>query len=479
MKLTQFKNPMHAQTRCRGAAYVISLLVTTVLASLVLVFAREMRVYTDSTANRVSALQARWVAYGALEAVRGDLANVILSGRAPQLDQVVSTGQVIGDGVFWLIRPNSTDDTRLSYGLQGEGGKINLDAFGGIDVLEITGMDESLAACIIDWQDRNERITPGGAESAYYLSRPTPYNISNRALESVGELLYVKGMTTDLLFGEDANRNYILDPNENDGIANPPDDNADGKLDRGFIDIFTIYSSDPGVSNSGMPKITLDIKQSQEELAKLRSFLASKVGEERAKQLAAASFNKTSSAGKNQTYTSVLEFYTETKATDSEFELVHDGLKRLDNEDEMEGLIDVYQASEQVLAALPGLDIGDARALINARPKPDPGVSVPNLSWIIGVLGEEKAIAAARYLTYRSCQFTADIVALSGDGRGFCRIRVVLDCSPVLVGEASLPEIRYVEDLSSYGWPMDESIREQLRTGASPAAVAAIINEDL
>lgn len=463
----------------RGAAYVVALLVTTVLAGLVLVFAREMRVESDASANRVSQTQAQWIAQGALEAVRGDLAYVISLGEAPRLERVSPQAQPLGGGLFWLIKANPTDDRELAYGIMGEGGRINLDAFGGIDALELPGMDANLAAAIIDWQDRNTRITPGGAESAYYRSRDTPYAIKDRELETVGELMYVRGVTKELLYGEDTNRNYKLDPNEDDGNANPPDDNGDGKLDRGFLDLFTVYSNDPGVSDSGRDKVTLDTKQSVQENNQLRQFIASVLGdEERAVELANASFQHTATSGNNATYVSTLEFFTVTKATQAEFELIHDGIKRVDNDDTLEGLIDVYHASELVLATLPGLDPGDARALINARPTLKPGEATPNLSWIIDVLGEEKAIAAARYMTHRSYQFTVDIVAISGDGRGFCRLRAVLDCLPVLEGNATLPRLRYLQDMTSYGWPLDESIREQLRGSATAEEIAAAYSED-
>lgn len=463
----------------RGAAYIVALLVTTLLASMVLVFAKEMRAEADASVNRVSQTQARWIANGVIEAVRGDLAYAISLGEAPRLEQVVPTGQQLGGGVFWLIQPSTTDDDERSFGLESECGKINLDAFAGIDALELPGMDANLAAAIVDWQDRNEDVRPGGAESAYYLSRPTPYNIKNRDLETVAELTYVRDVTKEKLFGEDANRNGVLDANEDDGDNNAPNDNANGTLDRGFIDHFTVYSNDPGVSDSGREKVTLDIKSSPQQFGQLRNFLVSQLGEERGTELANLSFNKTATAGKDDRYDSVLEFFVETKATDDEFELVHDGLKRLDNDDNLEGLIDIYHASEAVISTLPGLDPGDARSLVAARPRLEPGEPPRNISWIIDVLGEEKAIAAARFMTHRSYQFTADIVALSADGRGFCRLRVVLDCLPVLEGDATLPRIRHIEDLTALGWPLEDDVRKLLREGASPQEITMIYSEDL
>lgn len=489
MKHQRHPIPTERQLAQRGAAYVVALLVTTVLAGLALVFAKEMRVSTDQSANQVSQIQAQRIAQGALEAVRGDLASVISLGEPPRLDQVNARAQPLGDGLFWLIRPDHSDDSKIAYGIQGEGGKINLDALEapvvdevelpGVDALELPGMDANLVSALIDWQDRNGRVLPGGAESAYYLSRDTPYSIKNRDLETVGEMLYVRDVTKDLLYGEDVNRNGKLDPNEDDGNANAPNDNANGQLERGFIDHFTVYSNDAGISDSGEDKVTLDVIQSTQQRNQLRAFLATKVGEERATELEALSFERTrGSGGRNTPYVSVLEFFTVTKATDDEFELVHDGLKRLDNDDNLEGLIDVYHASEVVLSTLPGLDPGDARALIDARPDREPDEPIRNISWIIDVLGEEKAIAAARYMTHRSQQFTVDIVAISGDGRGFCRLRAVIDCLPVLEGEATLPRIRYVEDLTALGWPLDESIREALRGDATPEEIATVYSED-
>ena len=46
----------------------------------------------------------------------------------------------------------------------------------------------------------------------------------------------------DYLYGEDANLNGILDPNENDGPLNPPNDNQDGILDPGLFEYVTVWT---------------------------------------------------------------------------------------------------------------------------------------------------------------------------------------------------------------------------------------------
>jgi general secretion pathway protein K len=67
------------------------------------------------------------------------------------------------------------------------------------------GMDynsaHALAAAIEDWRDPDDDTRPSGAESLYYLSLPQPYRPANRDFESVDELLLVRGVTQQLLYG--------------------------------------------------------------------------------------------------------------------------------------------------------------------------------------------------------------------------------------------------------------------------------------
>jgi hypothetical protein len=63
------------------------------------------------------------------------------------------------------------------------------------------------------------------------------------------ELLLVKGVTPQLLFGNDRNRNGILDPNEDDGS---------GTLDRGWSAYLTIYSRERNVDANGNARIYIN-----------------------------------------------------------------------------------------------------------------------------------------------------------------------------------------------------------------------------
>lgn len=60
---------------------------------------------------------------------------------------------------------------------------------------------ESIIDSIKDWLDTDEDVSARGAESPYYSSLPQPYKAKNGALDSLDELLMVKGITPEIFFG--------------------------------------------------------------------------------------------------------------------------------------------------------------------------------------------------------------------------------------------------------------------------------------
>src|SRR5574337_577010 len=70
--------------------------------------------------------------------------------------------------------------------------------------------DDKLVSTIVDsiqdWRDTDNLRRVSGAEHDYYLSLPTPYRAKNANFETIDELLLVKGMTPEILYGNIANR---------------------------------------------------------------------------------------------------------------------------------------------------------------------------------------------------------------------------------------------------------------------------------
>jgi len=147
----------------------------------------------------------------------------------------------------------------------------DLDAFDTEDeglvyqtLLVIPGMTEAIIDAVLDALDSDSESRPGGAELADYESSGISNAIPDGPFDSIDQLLQVQGVTPALFYGEDANRNGLLDPNEDDGSDLPPTDNADGILGLEWLDYFTTSSREGETTPEGDAKINLNQGQMTE-----------------------------------------------------------------------------------------------------------------------------------------------------------------------------------------------------------------------
>lgn len=125
-------------------------------------------------------------------------------------------------------------------------------------LLMIPGMTYELADAILDFIDADETSRTNGCESEYYNGLQPSYSSKNSPLESLDELLLVRGVTSEYLYGEDANRNGLLDPNENDGDATWPPDNADGMLQLGWSAYLSVHGRETNTRWDGSTRININ-----------------------------------------------------------------------------------------------------------------------------------------------------------------------------------------------------------------------------
>lgn len=62
---------------------------------------------------------------------------------------------------------------------------------------------------ILDWKDGDDLHRLHGAESDYYMSLPNPYKAGNADFETLEELILVRGMTMDILYGNERKKGII------------------------------------------------------------------------------------------------------------------------------------------------------------------------------------------------------------------------------------------------------------------------------
>ena len=427
-----------------GSVLIVTIWIVLVLAGLVLVFSRSMRVEAIASANQLSSLKADEIAIGAVSFIRTRLneddITLRLEGETPY--EAIQ----VGDGYFWLLRPNYTDDRSYYYGIRDEAAKINLNNATYEMLLKLPNMTSELAASVIDWRDADSDLTQGGAEDEYYLLLDEPYYCKNSPLESVEEVLLLKGASKELLYGEDMNRNGFLDPNENDADTGEPSDNYNGKLDRGFYEYVTVYSIESNVDNSGERRININNSSGMELSDLLRDVIKDEF--KLAEIMTSLRFSN---------YESVLDFYIKSGLTEEQFKQIEDKLTTSSQEN-IQGLININTSPKEVLMCLPGLDESDVDALIDKRNSSD--IDKNSLTWVAELL-PQKAGAIGAFLTTRSFRYSTDIISLSGDGRSYQRYRMIADTRD------NNFKTLYWKSLKNLGWPLDDQIINKLRSGKS------------
>ena len=73
-----------------------------------------------------------------------------------------------------------------------------------VDIVEENIHDE-LADNFLDWTDHDDEIRQNGAESRWYKKQDEEYFPHNRRLATIGELMWIRGFTSEMLFGKKGN----------------------------------------------------------------------------------------------------------------------------------------------------------------------------------------------------------------------------------------------------------------------------------
>jgi general secretion pathway protein K len=193
----------------RGFALVAVLLVLAILGVIGAEFAYSMRLEASAVRMYKETIIAGHLAEAAVEqAIREIVADVAFVGSA---DDGVLTFYTRERGAL----PRLPRDTvplgsgAFSYRITDEEARLNLNVSppDRVDrLLQALGIDkrerDDIVDSLQDWRDANEEHRLNGAESDdTYLKLPVPYRSRNANLESIAELLQIKGITRALYEG--------------------------------------------------------------------------------------------------------------------------------------------------------------------------------------------------------------------------------------------------------------------------------------
>jgi type II secretory pathway component PulK len=430
--------------RQEGSVLVIVLWIAIGLVSIALYFANSMNYELTASDNRVNGVVAEQAIEGAARYVAFALQNFATNGAVPNNTQFKCAAVPIGDAHFWLIGrdPNADNPTEPYFGLVDEGGKLNLNTVSTNVFQYLPNMTIDFADAILDWRGTN------GLESFDYTS--AGYVSKNSPFETVDELRLVYGATTDLLLGEDRNRNGVLDKSEKDL-------NGNGMLDSGLLEDVTVYTREPNFGPGG----SLFTNVNTASAATLRG-LFQNVGVSTSYVPALVRTN-----ANNRPYQGLFKFALACKnggMSTSDFGMICDQITTSTNT-YLRNRVNVNTASVDVLTALfMGLNQDQstaesaAQSLVSYRQQ-NPSLLV-SLAWVVDALGNGNpvvtALARGDYITTHSYQFTADIAAVGAYGRGYRRAKFVFDVSD------GSPKILYRQDLSRLGWALGDQVKTTL-----------------
>ncbi len=201
------RNPELSFNLERGMALMVVLWILAFLGVVFTAFMFSMRTELAAAGNFKEEAEAHYLAEAgvyraAAEIINADRNALPDSISYDSLDEHWHTnpaayeGVPLGRGRYWV----SVTDEESKIPLNAATDPVLRRLFSNSGV-----KDERLLSVIVDsiqdWRDSDNFHRLNGAEDDYYLSLPTPYRAKNGNFEAIDELLLVKGMTPEILYG--------------------------------------------------------------------------------------------------------------------------------------------------------------------------------------------------------------------------------------------------------------------------------------
>jgi type II secretory pathway component PulK len=369
------------------------------------------------------------------------------AGKNEKFDEVEIGDPTAPMAYYTLIRVSSTaaDLTEPEYGIGDESSRVNVNVATEEVLTKLPNMTTEIAQAILDWRDPDDTPLESGAESDTYMTQTPPYKARNGPMETLHELLFVKGVTEDLFYGEDTNLNGILDSNEDDGDRTPPTDNQDGTLNRGLFHWCTVWSYDRNLTLDDKKRVNINTDTMQTLRTELKDYLSDfelQRIEQRRGQAPYISIGQ------------LLEIRDPMNRADrtitrEDIMKMADKLTTVDDK-RVPGLINILTAPKEVLEALPGMNAERADAVMSFRDRTD--VEFRSLAEILqlgGQMPDQTFTSIAPLITIRSDQFRIDSVGRSAERPIFRRYWAVYDRAP------ETARVIYLKEISSHGFPYE------------------------
>ncbi len=189
-----------------GVALILVVWMLVVLTAVVGEFSYSMRTEINIAKNFKEEEEAYQSALAGIEQAKVE----ILSVKDPAIVYYNESNVLMfgTDNEEEPVRADQLGNAGFKYVITDEDGKVNINTaplerlkyiFGesGVDVTEV----DTIVDSIVDWRDTNDLHMLNGAEEDYYTSLDNPYSCKDGPFDHVEELLLVKGMNEEILYG--------------------------------------------------------------------------------------------------------------------------------------------------------------------------------------------------------------------------------------------------------------------------------------
>jgi len=189
-----------------GVALILVIWVIVVLIAVVGEFSYSMRTEVNIARNFKEDIEAYQLALAGIEAAKAEILSVKDPSRMyvdgegllvldPEAEEKPAREEELGKGIFRYIITD--EDGRLNINAATPPQLKNIFLAAGVDNTDA----DAIVNSIMDWRDTDDLHMLNGAEEDYYQALPEPYSCKDGPMDSVEELLLVKGMTPDIFKG--------------------------------------------------------------------------------------------------------------------------------------------------------------------------------------------------------------------------------------------------------------------------------------
>ncbi|MCK5604973.1 general secretion pathway protein GspK [Candidatus Pacearchaeota archaeon] len=221
----------------RGSALIFVLIVVSSMTILALSLARRCRV--ESKLAHLSAYKTKTfhLALAGLEGCRALLTTEEKLEPAGAAFLCRSYPVTLDSELLANFKASLGEDAVLAYWIRDELGYLSVNAFDPKGLEEFPVINPEQIAGILDWTDPDNDTSSEGAEQDYYERLESPLLCKNAPIQSLRELLFIKGITMADYLGWLGNQHFT--PSES-GLG---DTIAEGYVDidnPGLVNLFSV-----------------------------------------------------------------------------------------------------------------------------------------------------------------------------------------------------------------------------------------------